>query len=125
MANLNFNCKVRNSNGEPPYINAAIFKAKNGDILRIDRQTTEYTQEIVGNTSDIWELDMIWTGCYLWEVNGESFEDGAGRELSDQELSDLLYGAELLELEVEDDAPEGYELYDISCDSLISHTLDR
>lgn len=92
---LEFICK---QNIEDPYINGAVFRLKDGSIVRIDRERTGYDME-----DGI--LNMGWSGLYIW--------DGENADYDIPE--DFLEGASLIEMEVEDDAPEGYEFECIIC----------
>lgn len=83
-----------------PWFNTMILEDVRGNEIIIDRNTTEYTCHEEEDGSFI--LNMAWGGCYFWDGDKEkypaSFED-----------FEKIEGAILKELEVEDDAPEGYE----------------
>jgi hypothetical protein len=108
-----------------PYtmINKAVFTLDNGTRISVDRDETDFVNEISedGTTR---ELTMDWDNCYLWDVNDRNIfcdEDGNGLYLYDyalEEFKKLINGAKV-EFELEDDAPDedyevkiiGYEIY--------------
>ena len=74
-----------------PYmmVNTAHFRTKNGEEVVIDRDESSWT------INDDKTFSLEWRGCYLW--------DG---EEAHYDIDGLLDGADLIELEVEDDAPD-------------------
>ena len=97
--NIEFHANVNH-----PYcdINLARFCAKDGTVFAIDRQETACT--VNGNN-----LDMIWYGCYLWEIDNETpftSEEASMKIYPDSRLLELLEEAKLLSLDAEDDAED-------------------
>ena len=86
-------------------INSATFKSTSGKVLIIDRDTTEYDNE-EGN------LEMIWRDCYIWAIDDNYEEEPL--YLNYEEFHSLLDGAELISLNLEDDADDDYEVFEIS-----------
>ncbi len=86
-----------------PWFNTLILEDTCGNEIVIDRDHTTYSSHEEEDGSVI--LDMTWTGCYFWD--SEKGEQKYGVDLED-EYFECLRGAVLKELEVEDDAPEGY-----------------
>lgn len=84
-------------------INLCRFRAKNGDIFAVDRTETDWT------VND-GQLFMEWRNVYLWELNGDCPFDSeeAAWEFPDEKLAAMLDGAELLEVELEDEADDDY-----------------
>lgn len=97
-------CFVAKTNKDYCMINLAKFRLKNGIEISIDRTYTMYEIEN-GN------LNMNWEGCYLWELCGYNIFDKEAY-LND-EMCVLLQSAELIELELEDDADEDYDVWNI------------
>lgn len=87
-------------------INTAKFTLPNGDVLTIDRNSTEYSIDENGN------LEMEWDDCYLWAINGCHIFDGEAYIDNIFELSELLENS-MLEFELEDDADEDYEVTEV------------
>lgn len=85
-------------------VNVARFELAGGGTLTIDRDETEYTIED-GN------LSMLWRDCYIWEINGVSLEECL--VINNDAFEELMDGAKLIELELEDDADDDYEVTDI------------
>lgn len=79
--------------------NCLVLKHENGTTVRIDRDTTWYNIEEDGS------FTMEWHSCYLWEINGDNVE----LYLTDDD-TEYLKEYDFVELEVEDDAPDGYEV---------------
>lgn len=50
----------------PGDCNTAIFKLKSGDIITVDRNTTEF------NDNEDGTYNMIWRETYLWGINDEN-----------------------------------------------------
>ena len=87
------------SNTDVPWINTAKFITDKGEIT-IDRNHTEYGYNPVTRT-----LLMHWKLPYIWD----------GEEANYDIPEDFFEHAVLKELEVEDDAPAGYEIKCIHC----------
>lgn len=85
-------------------INGARFILKNGTEILIDRTWTNF--EIEDGI-----LNMTWDDCYLWELCGINIFDKEAY-LGD-EMTRLLNNADLIELELEDDADDDYKVWDI------------
>lgn len=85
-------------------INSAKFILKNGTEILIDRTWTDF--EIEDGI-----LNMLWEDCYLWELCGYNIFDREAY-LNDEAYG-LLRTAKLIELELEDDADDDYEVWDI------------
>lgn len=85
------------TNKRIPMINVAICELSDGTRLTIDRDTTEYSSEIMNDGT--YEQRMLWKGCYVWDGEDETYLTKgfpAGITLK------------LVELELEDDADEDY-----------------
>lgn len=80
------------TNGDSVYINAARFILPTGERIVIDRDTTEYT--IVDG-----KLSMDWFGCYVWDGEKRNYD-----------MPTSCVFSNLAGVEIEDDAPEDYEL---------------
>lgn len=93
---------VGTTNKDYVMINIAKFKLKSGSVITIDRDTTEYTIENG-------KLDMLWRGCYMWAIDNWNIFDDETYITDADEFAKLVDGAEL-ELELEDDADEDYEV---------------
>ena len=50
----------------PCNCNTAIFKLKSGDMITVDRDTTEFNDNKDG------PYNMMWRETYLWGINGEN-----------------------------------------------------
>ncbi len=98
-----------NTNKNYCMVNTAKFHLKNGGIITVDREETEYTVN-----TEINQLSMLWKGVYLWAVNDCYLFDGEDRVYPNaEEFIELISGA-TLELELEDDADEDYVVTDIT-----------
>lgn len=98
--NIDFKAKT---NQKYIMINAAIFQTKDGELVTIDRDTTEYTIDDDGT------LHMTWRNCYVWDSDKEIavYPDS-------KTIIDVLVHGRLVSLELEDDAPdEDYEVSNI------------
>ncbi|WP_027431965.1 hypothetical protein [Lachnospira multipara] len=93
---ISFECIT---NTDMPWINTATFLTNRGEFTN-DRNQTEYTYD---STTRL--MSMIWKEVYIW--NG----DEPNYNIPD----DFFKHAVLKELEVEDDAPAGYEIRCIHC----------
>ena len=123
MFSLEFDCKLYGSakGTEPglsqecysPYINTVNFVIKKDGLrtkITIDRDSTEWTYNDGA-------LSMRWNNCYLWAINDCHLfvtEDENGTHyglynLDVEELRSLLDGA-ICYFELEDDAPEDYQV---------------
>ena len=76
-------------------INTMTFRLKTGKEVVLDRDYTGYTIE-GGN------LGMTWRGCYYWDGETASY-------LTEDDLNDLRE-ADLICVDLEDDADEDYEV---------------
>lgn len=94
---LNF---IGKTNKEYCMVNKLILRLKDGREVGIDRDTT-YFEIDDGN------LDMDWDDCYIWDHI--DFKEDGKYYLSDKD-KDLFIGAEVIELELEDDADEDYKV---------------
>lgn len=92
------------TNKEYCMVNTATFHLGDGGTVTIDRCCTSYS--IVGH-----DLSMTWSDCYLWEINGIQVMGKEFTDLSD-DFPRLLEGA-WIELALEDDADEDYEVTNI------------
>ena len=93
---ISFECIT---NTDMPWINTATFFTNYGEVT-IDRDRTEYGYNPIAGV-----LSMDWKRPYIW--NGE--------EPNYNIPEDFAVHAILKELEIEDDAPAGYELKCIHC----------
>jgi len=93
---ISFECIT---NTDMPWINTATFLTNRGE-LTIDRDQTEYTYD---STTGL--MSMIWKDIYILD----------GDEPNYNIPDDFFEHAILKELEVEDDAPAGYEIRCIHC----------
>lgn len=78
-------------------LNLLYVRLKSGDIITLDRDETEYTLE--NGTADI-----VFRNTYDWNSDEEEFFPNY--DLCPEDFD----GAEIVEYEIEDDAPEGYDL---------------
>lgn len=86
-------------------INVAIFLAKNGDVFTVDRSETTWMLDDNGT------FTMCWKNCYIREVNGKrpfASEQMSEQYVPEEKLRDMMHGAELLEMQLEDDADDNY-----------------
>ena len=83
---------VCSSNDSYPYINTALVTLENGEQITIDRHTTEYDYYPEEGI-----MDIMWCGLYVWDGENEC-----------PVPEDLFDGQYKFELEIEDDAPDGY-----------------
>lgn len=81
------------TNSKDVYINTATFRLPSGREVTVDRDRTEWS------VSDAGILRMEWKNCYIWDEEEARYE--FPKEFDD---------AEFVSIEVEDDAPEGYEV---------------
>lgn len=85
-------------------INTVTFRLPEGTTLTIDREITDYSIEDG-------ELSMVWEHCYIWEINGVNIFD---REFPlNSDAASLLETAELICVDLEDDADPDYYVRDI------------
>lgn len=80
---------------ESLYLNTITIKRNDGKIVTIDRDETFYTAEKG-------DVDILFRGIYEW--NGEEKLYPKYKDI------DLYNEAEIINYEIEDDAPEGYDL---------------
>lgn len=92
--NIYFECKT---NHQIPYINIMTIISPEGNEIVIDRDTTEFSFDENNN-----KMKMEWINPYIW--------DG---EKPDYRIPDNVFkkGCFVKEIEIEDDAPEGYECH--------------
>ena len=83
---------VAKTNHPVPYINVLIIETKYGTKYVIDREHTEYSYD-----EETGVMTMDWHGTYIWDSY-------VNRPVSEG----LLECASVIEIEIEDDAPEGY-----------------
>ena len=91
-----FICKTNN---HVPYINTAKFLTKTG-MITVDRDETEYDYD-----GESGQLEMTWKHVYIWDGNNKDYDSA----------EDLAENAIFAELEIEDDAPEDYEIECVEC----------
>lgn len=80
-------------------INTITFSLKKGGTLTVDRTETDYT---IANGV----LSMEWRGCYIWEINGVCTEEEL--RLDDDVFTELLQGAKIVNVDIEDDVEKDY-----------------
>lgn len=85
---------VGKTNDENIWVKQATFLLPNGETILISRNITSYVVES-GN------FDMVWKGCHEIQNGGKH-----SYKISPQ----LLENAELVDIELRDDAPSGYYL---------------
>ena len=104
---LEFSCYLPNGTCglDTPYINKAKFMLATGSVISLDRLETNWDFEVKDGEA---YLSMEWRNVYLWDIDDVSLFSSEVPILN--EAAELLKGAELIELEVEDDAPENYEV---------------
>jgi hypothetical protein len=85
-------------------INTAKFRLKNGSVLTLDREETEW--DVSDGT-----LYMTWNNIYVWEIDGAAIFNS--ETYVNEELRLLLKEAILLEMEKEEDAEPEYCLTDV------------
>lgn len=99
--NINFKCET---NKDYVAINTLKVTLKDGGVLYIDRDTTEY--DIEGTT-----LNMTWNNCYLWTLNGQNIFGEEGYHITEdtsiKEFKTLLKGANY-EFFLDEDMDEDY-----------------
>ena len=88
------------TNGDFPYVNVARFRLKDGRTVEIDRDSTEWT--VRGG-----RFRMDWLDCYFW---GEGHCGADEPHYLTEEDCRALSGAKLVEIEIEEDADEGFFL---------------
>lgn len=86
-------------------VNTAVFITPTKTLLTVDRDRTDWS--VVGE-----KLKMEWNGCYLWEIDGHNFTDFPAY-LNEDAAKGLFHEAQLLTLELEDDADPDYIVEDI------------
>lgn len=89
---LYFTGNTTAQDNEPPYINH-VHVLHDGKVLTIDRDTTYYTVE---NN----RISMDWDGLYIWDGGRANYE-----------LPDGIADAQIVGVDVDDDAPDGYMVY--------------
>lgn len=83
-----------------PMINTAIFQLKNGEVITVDRDVTEYSEP---GTEP--KEEMVWHGGYIWDSDNEK-----QRYLNDDEASVFFKGSKFLGFEIEEDAGPDYKI---------------
>lgn len=108
--NINFICKT-NMPEQPVMINTVIFHLKDGSYITVDRDETYVDGMEIRTTKTT--FNMMWEGCYIWNINDFSIFGDNGYHITDvdaiEEFSKLVSGV-MAEFEIEDDATEGYEV---------------
>lgn len=86
-----------------PYvmINTLTFRLDNGKEVTIDREYTGYDIDEEGN------LGMTWKGCYFWD---DEHNDPNNPAYLTEEDEEELADAELVSVNIEDDADDDYEV---------------
>lgn len=87
------------SNTKTPWINTAIFMVDGKEVV-IDRGTTEWVYDAESRV-----LSMNWSDVYIWDGEDENYDIPV----------DLMKKAVFKEFDIEDDAPENYEIKCIAC----------
>ena len=77
------------------YLNTITVRRNDGQKVVLDREETDY-----GLNYGI--ADIIFCKAYVWDGEKEQYLENSDLALYD--------GAELIDYEIEDDAPEGYDL---------------
>lgn len=77
-----------------PYINLMTLLVNGKKFIALDRDRTEYDFD-----RETGRLDMTWLGLYIWD----------GEEPNYDVSEELFDNAEIVGIEIEDDAPEDYE----------------
>ena len=90
------------TNSNTVMINTMTFRLPDGNEVIIDRDYTGYGIDKDGN------LGMTWKGCYFW--------DGKEATYFTEDDEEKLAVAELVNVDIEDDAPEGYKVEIIEWD---------
>ena len=81
--------------GYDVWVKSMIFHLADGPYIKVNRTITEYTV-------DDGVLNMTWTGCYV---------EREDKRKSDYSINPAMFkGAEIVDISLRDDAPEGYEL---------------
>ena len=99
--NINFKCET---NKDYVAINTLVIKLRNGGVIQVDRDQTEY--DIQGL-----DLDMTWRNCYLWTLNDKNIFGEEGyyitEETSVEDFKELISNATYSFL-LEEDMDEDY-----------------
>lgn len=88
-------------------INTMTFRLKSGKEVTIDRMYTGYDIDEDGN------LGMTWKGCYFWD---DEHDDPNNPAYLTEEDEMEIAEAELLNVDIEDDADDDYEVVICSWD---------
>ena len=96
---IGFKCRVTGS-ADQPYVNTAVFKSPDGKEIVLDRDETEYSFK------DGF-LNMTWRNVYIWDGENCLY-------VNDDDDARFKSSWIFIGLEIEDDAPEGYLLYDVT-----------
>ena len=75
------------------WVNNVTFELSDGREVIVDRGTTEWWTDNEG------VCHMTWSDCYIWNGEDENYDI----------YSDDFRDAKLIDVDVEDDAPVGYE----------------
>ena len=86
-------------------LNTITIKRNDGKVVVLDRDETEYTLKDK-------KADVVFRGIYEWDEE-EKYPDN----FNDVKLYD---GAELIDYEIEDDAPEDYDLEIWICQKIVA-----
>lgn len=105
--NIVFLCET-NMPDKPVMINSLVFLLKDGSYLTVDRDETCTNAVVEGKY-----FSMIWKNCYLWSICDRNIFGDNGYRITDidaiNEFKELVAGVTAY-FEIEDDAPEGYEV---------------
>lgn len=77
-------------------INTMTFRLESGEEVTLDREYTGF------NIDEDGYFEMIWDGCYFW--------DGENRTYLTDEAETELANADLIRVEIEEDADPAYEV---------------
>ena len=87
-------------------INTITFRLKNGKCVTIDRESTQYeSYKLCG----IVNLTMVWEGCYFWDDEHNDPDNPA--YITEKDVAEI---AELVSVNIEDEADDDYEVNIIS-----------
>ena len=77
-----------------PYINLMTLLVNGKKLINLDRDRTEYDFD-----RETGRLDMTWRGVYIWTSYDQNYDIP----------EETFRNSEVVDIEIEDDAPEGYE----------------
>lgn len=102
---LRFEIKV---NHDYIRINTLKVILKDGGVLYLDREQTNYMKTTAN------EYTMYWDNCYLWTLNGRNIFGQEGTQITDDysidEFEKLIEGAKFEFFLEEDDVDEDYKV---------------